>query len=893
MAENLEKLLPKGRTPVLNPSGELGTVPTENLDSVLSAGYRVAPAEEVHQALIEKKFGGASGEVAAALAGAARGATLNLSDLALTKTGLVAPETLSGLQEANPLASGVGQAAGIAGSVFLAPGASLPGLLSKGAAKTAAVATSGLAKHAIAQRIAAGTLSGALEGTAYGLGQSVTEHALGDPTLNAQKVFHNMGMGMIFGGAIGGGMATLGAGVSGVRNILGKYGRDIPEVPVTGEAPLVTEPVGAVEAPTTNDVKLAAKLTFNDKTPVDPKVVTKFRMNKDRILARPSWEESEKSIRQGMEELNTKIGELSTKAEGAVEASGYKAEAKPLAKWLENKISDLSGSPATREAQGAISELKFYLNGTDELPGIAKLETVDAPTLRTYMQKLRQDIQNFFSAQGGSRVSEEDYVIYQFQKELDKILKKNVGGYEDVMAEMAPLQNAKKSFLREFKTDTSIKDSFTRTIERNLYKGTEPPAEKTFRNIFRSKADAIKKFGDATNTDYFGWYDDIATRRALFPEDAKPMDWGTATANIFRMAKKLTSPTEITGEITGSIIGKMTATPGERTGIISSLQRAAAQKELLGGVPGGSSRIVDTINKAIQGGSKLFKPDGALAQLMVPEGVVAMQHMTRHEHLGTYERRVETLIALERATNDANKKIDVAVKGIFGEAEPAKPNRKLTDFLADQTPEKHGKEWDAIANDLRDLTTNPQNLMERISAGISGIEDDAPETAAALSMTAARAVSFLAQHVTVPERKAFDGKFIPSKIQLIQAAKYMRTINNPYSALEELCTGNVSRETKDVLTNVYPELYQHLQSQVMQGIAAQQAKGKIIPQSKRLGLAYFLDQELDSGMTSVAMMSNRAALMRHNNRGAMPTSPTKQGTSSSRMMTPLQRAANR
>src|SRR5574340_1121147 len=92
--------------PVFNPDGEFGYLPEWTAAAKIQ-GYRLATPEEVGEAQLQAQYGDLPGQLTAGLAAGARAATLGLSDQALTKTGLVAPETLKGLEEANPVASGV------------------------------------------------------------------------------------------------------------------------------------------------------------------------------------------------------------------------------------------------------------------------------------------------------------------------------------------------------------------------------------------------------------------------------------------------------------------------------------------------------------------------------------------------------------------------------------------------------------------------------------------------------------------------------------------------------------------------------------------------------------------------------------------------------------------
>lgn len=162
--------------------------------------------------------------IAAGLAGAARGASFGLSDVALTKSGLVDPSTLRELEERNKAASLVGEAAGIVGPLLTPAG--LLGAGVKGAA-TAAKAVESISAKAL-QRIIADTgkkklateiiaksipkaAGSAVEGAFYGVGDLISEEALGRADINAESLVASAGTGALFGGTIGGVLGTASA----------------------------------------------------------------------------------------------------------------------------------------------------------------------------------------------------------------------------------------------------------------------------------------------------------------------------------------------------------------------------------------------------------------------------------------------------------------------------------------------------------------------------------------------------------------------------------------------------------------------------------------------------------------------------------------------------------
>lgn len=177
----------------------------------------------------EKMAEAAEMPVTAALTGALRGASFGISDALGSAIGY--GEDLRRLKEANPIASGIGEVGGTIGSVLLLPGGGLVG----GAAKAGEV-TAGLAERAIANTVAKGAAEtatsslardiaaraargaitkgagGFVEGSLYGLGQTLSEASLGDPKEAAEHLISNVG----FSGLVNGSMMAVGGAFGGI-----------------------------------------------------------------------------------------------------------------------------------------------------------------------------------------------------------------------------------------------------------------------------------------------------------------------------------------------------------------------------------------------------------------------------------------------------------------------------------------------------------------------------------------------------------------------------------------------------------------------------------------------------------------------------------------------------
>jgi len=225
--------------------GRLITVAPED---AAHPGVKVLAPEEVAAINEKRVYGRGFGNEAKAFgAGAARAASLGLSDVAARAIGgEEAASSLEALKRQNPISSGAGEAAGIvapalltgggaalaegaeagsaaagigsglatAGKVLGAPmravgavGEAVGGLASGGL--EAAGVGSSLAGRVASKAISLGA-SGATEGAIFGAGQTLSDSALkGDP-LTTEALAAGMGQGALFGGVLGAGIGAAG-----------------------------------------------------------------------------------------------------------------------------------------------------------------------------------------------------------------------------------------------------------------------------------------------------------------------------------------------------------------------------------------------------------------------------------------------------------------------------------------------------------------------------------------------------------------------------------------------------------------------------------------------------------------------------------------------------------
>lgn len=188
--------VPAGLTDYLNLSPQTSQIPQGPIADVsapsdVPAGLTDYVAPELNQ----EKYGGFGGAAQAFLEGAERGLTFGGSDVYKTKVAGENPEDIRGRQEANPISSFLGSVAGAAVPIAVTGGAALP-------------EEAGLA---------ATSLASAAEGAAFGAGNAVSDYALDNGNLDAQKILSDVGM----GAALGLGAGALGYGL---KSLIGKSG---------------------------------------------------------------------------------------------------------------------------------------------------------------------------------------------------------------------------------------------------------------------------------------------------------------------------------------------------------------------------------------------------------------------------------------------------------------------------------------------------------------------------------------------------------------------------------------------------------------------------------------------------------------------------------------------
>jgi len=202
--------------PVTLPDGSAGEMDSDQLPLAIKDGIRYRSAAEDREAaqrtIAEERAKALDAPVTAGVLGAVRGATLGLSDVAIRGIGgQDTAELVRGVREQNPTASLVGEIGGGVAS-FVTPAGALGAatrvigaptrFVTQAGEKAAQTLIKGSQQLSTVDKMGRALVGGAVEGAAIGAGQTISEIALADPELTAQKAIANIGIGALFGGGL-------------------------------------------------------------------------------------------------------------------------------------------------------------------------------------------------------------------------------------------------------------------------------------------------------------------------------------------------------------------------------------------------------------------------------------------------------------------------------------------------------------------------------------------------------------------------------------------------------------------------------------------------------------------------------------------------------------------
>lgn len=882
-----------------------------------------------------EKYGGISGALKAFGLGAARSTSFGFSDEFLAHSGLMKPEDIEGYKKENPIASPVGEAGGVLGAV-LAPEVGLLGAVSapvravaklggavteaalpfasKAAGLVAGEATSPIVNKILSQAgaLAAGS---AVEGAAYGLGQNVTEHALGNPDLNAESVIASIGesaltgaaLGSIFGGVKGAVQAKFpkflsevdrasveagdfnaivkaseisDAAKEGYIKGITKLRPDYKEIISAGESfGAKTMPIQISDSP---QVKSASSLIMNGAPTYAGVAATKQSMEgfERAALAIDSTLGIGDEITKASlgDTLKTIVSDTVEKQAAPVSAlyDTLKQEFQTLTlnerslNQVANNIRRIEDVPLSRQAK-AIAEYAAER--------VENLKTVDdIKRLRTL---IREELPGT-----ASRV----------EKRVSSVISDKLADLEESQI----VQFAE----REMKT-TKAKDRILQLLDQRK----EANAQYTvFRNKLDQFANALGRKRVHGPQDFLDFLDDPST---TVEKIAEKLTNKKNSAFLEFFSKEVPEGMNAISQYEKNLIRQSALKDGKvnvRAAIkqIDKIPKEYRQKIFTNQ----ELETISNVKKWIEAFPSNYNPPNTDNARMVrsffegPTGFLvgnardfAMKGFVDAATSGGDKTRsfVDGLAKIERGAQKTAKSINSGVGYIFNQ-EKGTPAKGF--FLSYEGRKNSHDENKPI---ISELNSNPEKLIEKLNENTEALASFAPKTAAGVQLTMSRAVQFLGSKLPGNgiQNKVLSKPYQPSEAEISKWHKYFSAVSKPTDILKSVAFGNLVPEQVEAVSVVYPKLMQQMKEAVIDKMTDHISKQKPIPYKTKLSLSLFMGTDLVNSLDSVSMLANQNMLATSTQAKAQQEMATQNKKSISTIdqansfMTPMQKAEQR
>jgi hypothetical protein len=618
------------------PNGQISDTPGANLEAALKAGASFYGKNDLLKDQETEKFDSIPQQVAAGGLGAARGLSLGLSDLVLTKSGLVSPEYLQKQEEYNPNIGTAGEVAGAIAPAILSSGSSTAAnILSKtpaglvsalgseatslganAASKIIPKTFSPLVQNVVTKAAEMG-IGSAAEGALYGGGKAVSESAIQNKPLTAEAVLANGGYGALIGGLTGG---ALGAGVevagAGAKKVLDKIS-DLVGNSKDLESRLVVRGLGAnkkqMGAILGNDFKQevindAYKAIVNGIDNTGQGFKKAFDESKQKTLGLDSIKISNDELASGVNKLKTKAGET-----------------------IENSLDQVQSMTDSKDFLMQMDAARNNLN---------RLDFAGKDRVNAYLDKLKQEFSTIDEAGNVSYMDMTAKDLWNVRKDLDSVI------YQS--KDLTPLGRAD--------------NSFTETLARgrqNVEKRLEEMLETTGGDVYSEYKAAKKAYAGA-----------IDIEKLIDHQNAK------AANNLFGL-------TSYDAGAAGAVIG---GAPGAAIGFLGRKAIAdygdKAALYILSNLEKRAGTLSKTVDESINGLMSAARKSGTVSTIT-----------TGGDKNKSYESKIKELDLQQQRIEEIKNHINETLGGMSAAApETALQLRDKTlnamDFLSSKLPKK-------------------------------------------------------------------------------------------------------------------------------------------------------------------------------------------------------------
>ncbi len=777
----------------------------------------------------QEKYGSVGQQAKTVAEGLARGATFGGSDILESKL-LGNTEDIKARQEINPIESMGSQALGGVGAIAATGGIAAPvegaalgaealeagnvafkaaeaaGLGAKAAARAAYEASqlaAGPARAAIA-----GTLGGAAEGAAFSAGNIVSEKALGNPNLTAEKILSEVGMGAALGGGVG---------------LFGK----VLETALPKATSKLSESIDS----------LKSKLSESAGTKAGIEGVVE---GAPASAPEGSWA---KSFYQGMAQADpaTSARTLSKNLQEVVDSG--KAAATDLYETaapanFKEALKEMPVENAKSIGQDVLKEMASTLQGVaEDGSALSNLSPANTKIVSSQMGELAKSIEEAGSA------AQVHKALDGFAKDFDKTIKFDKLPTAAQSADQDLLRGVRNIVRGSLKSEDLWGEAAQHYAQTGQNYSEYTTALKNFQSAFMKRTvspSGGKRFivDPGKVQTFFNRFNDVS-------QDLKKQyldEFMNKTQNLAKASESYHGYQAAGDSISGRII-EAAKKNKDLADIASALsaQKGSVDKSVLAGLGG------DLIKATALHAMGIPNP-------VVGAGLLAMDAYKSVQNPYALGKNIavglDKLHAISEMAQNMSEKIATAARSAVAGTATRGAAISIPAFASAKGYDKRVERIEALASE------NPTLLMDHLTKHTQGISDYAPNTSQAIQSKMINAVQFLQSKIPRPAAQLpMSGKWEPSEQQKEKFNNYCRLVDDPVSILKEVKSGTVTIDSINTIAATHPEILKEMRMEVMSNLHPKKAEG--MSYSSKIALSKFLGEPLTQSLIPGVMASNQ------------------------------------
>jgi hypothetical protein len=837
--------------------------------------------EYEEQRRLQREYGDRG--IAAGAAGAARGATLGLSDVAGEALGY--DEELRRLQEYNPEASMAGEVVGAVAPALLSGGESLlargamagareaslggrllrgvtaPSRLLTGAAERAGELTTRAllgGEAGLGRRLLARGAGAAIEGAAEGIGgeaaRMLSEDALGmEPDLAADAVIARLGMGGLLGGVggglLGGGFSLAGEALRGA----GRAGRESLDVIRRGWASRTgteLEP-GVAEMLSDGFGRTSALVSGADQ---DATRLFTALSPEGRRARQIVDEGAEATYGRGTRELGGALDDVFRRLDPVLEQATGSRKLDDVRRVIRGDAFP-EQLAAAESALARVRSLAADFQGDAERFGLAGQYGQGAmPAARRMQDAADYAETRILQAMEAADPAERAAGVFAALDDLKRSVGTRVRRHVRERGAREAVEQLYERDLRAVLEDTSTWGDGIRGLQSETNSGWH-----RFLNWDGDFSRMLAREGDAVGFDRIRAHDSARLSSML---------QGVGTAANDSREQIFNDWLRSVDELTGTI-GRNYEMPPEAQAQLRELSTAVQRARGIYDDVGGRARVLNQwreLNGTSGGGGLAGALGGAAGgALALGGGAVAAPLAAAAAGLGALTnpaRAARTLTALERLARQSDNTIGESIRGFLsaGRRAAQTATRRTRRAAIAGTSRALSDEYRQRSRALEQQTRDLMGTTQQVASRTAELTRDAPRVQQAMQASTARALSYL-QRVR-PRGRALAGELrprtdsLPSRDEMERFVRIARAVEDPLSVLRDLESRTLTPEAVSAIREVYPALHARIVAQATEAIANAEREPSY---QDRIQLGLLLGIPTDPSLTPEMLATIQAA----------------------------------